>query len=124
VNGPRPPRTSIEYPQDYAQALKWYRLAAAQGHAKAQYNLGAMYGKGQGVPQNYVQALKWLTLAAATFTTEPEHGQAVQSRDIVAATMTPAQIAEAQKLAREWQKQYESSRDTCKIGHEASDRKL
>ena len=92
-------------PRDYAEALKWFRLAAAQGHAKAQYNLGAMYGKGQGVPQNSVQALKWLTLAAATFTTEPEHGQAVQSRDIVAANMTPAQIAEAQKLAREWQKQ-------------------
>ena len=91
--------------RDYAEALKWFRLAAAQGHAKAQYNLGAMYGKGQGVPQNYVQALKWLTLAAATFTTEPEHSQAVQSRDLVAANMTPAQIAEAQKLAREWQKQ-------------------
>jgi len=92
-------------PRDYAQALKWYRLAAAQGHAKAQYNLGAMYGKGRGVPQDYVQALKWLTLAVATFTTEPEQGRAVQARDIVAANMTPAQIAEAQKLAREWQKQ-------------------
>jgi TPR repeat protein len=92
-------------PQDHAEALKWFRLAAAQGHAKAQYNLGAMYGNGQGVPQNYVQALKWLTLAAATFPTEPEHGQAVQARDLVAARMTPAQIAEAQKLAREWQKQ-------------------
>ena len=98
-----PPKGRV--PRDYAEALKWYRLAAAQGHAKAQYNLGAMYGKGQGVPQNYVQALKWLTLAAATFTTEPEHSQAVQSRDIVAANMTPAQIAEAQKLAREGQKQ-------------------
>ena len=92
-------------PQDYAEALKWYRLAAAQGHAKAQYNLGAMYGKGRGIPQDYIQALKWLTLAVATFTTEPEQGRAVQARDIVAANMTPAQIAEAQKLAREWQKQ-------------------
>jgi uncharacterized protein len=92
-------------PQDYAEALKWYRLAANQGKAAAQLNLGVMYHEGEGVPQNYVQALKWLTLAAATFTTEPEHGQAVQARDIVAANMTPAQIAEAQKLAREWQKQ-------------------
>jgi len=36
-------------PQDYAVAMKWYRLAAEQGHAKAQYNLGVMYYNGEGV---------------------------------------------------------------------------
>ena len=30
-------------PQDYAKAVKWYRLAADQGYADAQYNLGVMY---------------------------------------------------------------------------------
>jgi TPR repeat protein len=40
-------------PQDYAEAVKWYRKAADQGNAVAQYDLGVMYDKGQGVPQNF-----------------------------------------------------------------------
>ena len=64
-----------------------------------------MYAKGQGVPQDYVQAHKWFNLAAATSTSKPDHDNAVKARDNVAARMTPAQIAEAQKLAREWKKQ-------------------
>ena len=51
-------------PQDDAEAVKWYRLAADQGDAKAQYNLGNMYRKGQGVPQDYAEAVKWYRLAA------------------------------------------------------------
>ncbi|MSP33056.1 MAG: sel1 repeat family protein, partial [Pseudolabrys sp.] len=51
-------------PQDYAQAVKWYRLAADQGNAKAQSNLGLMYDNGQGVPQNYAEAMRWYRLAA------------------------------------------------------------
>ncbi len=39
-------------PQDYAETVKWYRKAAAQGQADAQNNLGFMYGNGQGVPQD------------------------------------------------------------------------
>ena len=39
-------------PQDYAEALKWFRLAADQGDAKAQHNLGVMYYYGEGVPQD------------------------------------------------------------------------
>ena len=45
--------------------MKWYRLAAAQGNASAQYSLGMAYEKGQGVPQDYQEALKWYRLAAA-----------------------------------------------------------
>lgn len=51
--------------RDYAQARKWFRLAAAQGSASSQSNLGVMYDNGQGVPQDYTQALKWYRLAAA-----------------------------------------------------------
>ena len=51
-------------PQDYAEAVKWYRLAAEQGDAVAQYNLGVMYDNGQGVPQDYAEAVKWYRLAA------------------------------------------------------------
>jgi TPR repeat protein len=91
-------------PQDYAEAVKWYRKAAERGVATAQNNLGFMYGNGQGVPQDYVQAHKWYNLAGARFpASETENrNKAVENRDLVAALMTPAQIAEAQKLAREW----------------------
>ena len=52
-------------PQDYQEALKWYRLAAAQGNTPAQYSLGLAYEIGQGVPQDYQEAVKWYRIAAA-----------------------------------------------------------
>ena len=45
-------------------ALKWFKLAAKQGDARAQCNLGTMYSRGQGVPQDDKAALKWFRLAA------------------------------------------------------------
>jgi hypothetical protein len=51
-------------PQDYKEAVKWYRLAADQGDAMAQFNLGLMYSGGPGVPQDYKEAAKWYRLAA------------------------------------------------------------
>jgi uncharacterized protein len=56
-----------------------------------------MYGTGHGVPQDYVIAHMWFNLAAASGDKE-----AAEVRDMLAAKMTPAQVAEAQKLAREW----------------------
>lgn len=84
-------------PQDYAKARKLYEKAAAQGNADAQYNLGVVYFKGQGVPQDYVQAHMWFNLAAAN-----GDKTVVDLRNALANQMTPTQIAEAQKLAREW----------------------
>ena len=84
-------------PQDDKQAVKWWRLAADQGHADAQTNLGVMYAQGRGVPQDDVQAHMWSNLAAAN-----GHEEAKGLRDIAAGLMTGEQIAEAQKLAREW----------------------
>ncbi len=85
-------------PQDYQEAVRWYRLAAEQGHASGQFSLGAMYTAGQGVPKDYVLAHMWLNLAA---------GKGVKKgvgkfRDNLEKGMAPAQIAEAQRLAREW----------------------
>ncbi len=87
---------------DYATALRLVRPLADQGNAAAQYNLGLMYSIGQGVPQDYVQAHKWLNLGALDGDKD-----AIKSRDIVAGKMTPAQIAEAQKLAREWMEKHQ-----------------
>ena len=44
--------------------MKWYRLAAEQGNASAQYNLGVRYANGEGVPQDDAEAVKWYRLAA------------------------------------------------------------
>ena len=42
--------------QDYEEAVRWFRKAADQGIAEAQYSLGVMYGEGQGVMQDYAEA--------------------------------------------------------------------
>jgi len=88
-------------PQNYAEAVKWYRLAAEQGEAWAQYNLGVMYDKGQGVPQDYAEAHKWVNLAASRSQGE-DLEKFAKTRVALAERMTPSQIAEAQRLAREW----------------------
>jgi TPR repeat protein len=51
--------------QDDAQAVAFYRLAAAQGLDEAQDRVGHMYHNGQGVAQDYAEALRWYQLAAA-----------------------------------------------------------
>ena len=51
-------------PQDYGEALRWYRLSANQGYANAQYNLGNMYRNGEGVSQDDGEAARWYRLAA------------------------------------------------------------
>jgi uncharacterized protein len=56
-----------------------------------------MYIAGHGVPQDYVRAYMWLNLAAVR-----GDAKIAKLRDLTRALMTPAQIAEAQKLAREW----------------------
>ena len=88
-------------PQDYIEAAKWYRLAAEQGHADAQHNLGVLYLQGQGVPQDYVLAHMWVNLAAANATkSDTPEISSTDLRDSIARQMTAQQIAEAQDLAR------------------------
>ncbi len=82
---------------DYATALRRWGPLAEQGDTMAQSNLGVMYEFGLSVPRDFVQAYLWFSLAVA-------QGDAVaqQNRDITAGQMTPDQIAEAQRMAREW----------------------
>ena len=77
------------------------RTGRARGDADAQVNLGVMYGGGRGVPQDYVQAHMWFNLAASRLTGEARE-KVAKVGDAVAGEMTPTQIAEAQRLAREW----------------------
>src|SRR4030066_1927926 len=91
-------------PQNYSEAAKWYRRAAEQGMADSQVNLGIMYYQGQGVSRDYVLAHMWLDLAASQYPASVRENlnDAVHYKDIVNSLMTPAQIAEAQRLARQW----------------------
>jgi uncharacterized protein len=92
-------------PPDYGLAALWYRKAAEQGDAVAQLNLGIMYANGRGVHQDLLQAHLWLNLAAARLPAGAHQKNAAEARNMVAARMTPAQIAEAQRRARAWQPQ-------------------
>jgi hypothetical protein len=83
--------------EDDLEAARLYRLAADQGLALAQYNLGFMYAAGKGVRQNDVLAYMWSNLAAA----QGFEG-AQGNKDIIEERMTREQIAEAQRLSREW----------------------
>jgi uncharacterized protein len=83
-------------PREYSEAVGWLLQAADQGNADAQNHLGFLYLYGRGVTKDYVVAYMWFDLAA----TEGA-GHAAFSRDLVAANMTPSQVAEAHKLASE-----------------------
>ncbi len=88
-------------PQDETEAVRWLRLAAEQGYAPGQASLGAAYLLGGGVPEDLVAAHMWLDLAGAQSSGD-ERDSYVELRDAVAALMSSEQIAEAQRLAREW----------------------
>ena len=82
--------------QDYKEAVRWYRLAAQQGNARAQNNLGINYGLGQGVLQDYVRSHMWFNISAINGDKD-----SVKNRDIAASKMSPQQIEQAQRMARE-----------------------
>ncbi|HEY2008098.1 MAG TPA: hypothetical protein VGH23_03850 [Rhizomicrobium sp.] len=78
-------------------SLAQYERDAREGRADALYNLGLAYSTGQGVGIDMVAAHKWFNLAAVRGV------EAAKSwRNQLAAEMTTGQIAEAQRLAREW----------------------
>ena len=87
--------------KDYKTTHRLWLSSAEQGFASAQYNLGLMYAKGNGVPQNYALAHMWFNLSGSNGDRD-----AVKNRDIMEKRMTPSQIAEAQRLAREWFKSH------------------
>ena len=81
--------------QDKAEAVKWFRLAASRGNTNSQNNLASMYYFGNGAIQDYVKAYMWANIASI----KGKYFSAL--RDLIANSMTPQQIAESQKLARE-----------------------
>jgi TPR repeat protein len=90
--------------QDYIESAKWQRKAADQGRALSQAKLGVMYELGMGVPVDNVQAHKWVNLAIGGLKGDDalQRARVLGQLATIAKKLTPAQIAEAQKLAREW----------------------
>jgi len=83
--------------KDEVEAVKWYRKAADQNYVNAQYNLAQCYANGQGVAKDYVEAYKWCLLAKAQ-----GDERANKSMTTVGRGMTQEQVAEGQKLARDF----------------------
>ena len=83
-------------PEDYVEAAKWMRKAAEQGSASAQYLLGLDYATGDGVPKDTVTAYMWTNLAAVS------KEEAKPIRSDLEKSMTTEQVAEGQRLTREW----------------------
>ena len=82
--------------QSDTEAVKCYTLAAQQGNARAQFNLGMMHYQGKGVLQDNIYAHMWWNISASLGF---EH--ASRSIEIIAEVMTPADVSKAQQLARE-----------------------
>jgi len=90
-------RYGLGISKDYEKAFYWFLRAAEQGNAAGQNHLGLMYFRGEGVARDYVQSYKWAWLAA-----NQGLDAALQALPMLEAVMTPAQIEEAKRLAREW----------------------
>lgn len=101
----------VEVPEEIREAERWLRAAAERGVEEAQLSIGRFYAR-RGQFENLVQAFKWLDLAMRP----PREGDLSPWRtfecDRVAERMTPDEIAEAQRLAREWRESFaERGRD-------------
>jgi len=90
-------RYGLGVPKNFATAFRWFLRAAEQGNAAGQNHVGLMFYKGEGVKQDYIQAYQWAFLAA-----EQGMDPAIEALSMLEQEMTPAQIAEAEALARAW----------------------
>ena len=77
-------------------AFKWCKLAAEQGNARAQCNLGMKYHEGKGIEKDHVLAHMWINIAAINGLSG-----AARVQDIVSKMMSASQIEKAQDFARE-----------------------
>ncbi len=95
-------------PSDPAEQLKWVAAAADHDHVIAQTRLGVLYSNGLGVPKDYAKAYTWWLIASGP------HPRELSDRDKrfadiarrnaadMKASLTPAQLAQAQKAASAW----------------------
>lgn len=92
----------LDVGEDLGEAARWYQKAADRGVTEAQFRLGLFYMNGVGVTRDLVAAHKWLNLAASRLPPGEIRNNVAKLRETIAANMTAAQVAEAQRLARDW----------------------
>jgi TPR repeat protein len=85
--------------KDPVEAAKWFRLAAEQDSAAAQFNLGLACAEGNGTDKNLVEAYQWFSLAA-----ERGDPEAAQERDQLVDQLTATQLLEGVKRSTEFRK--------------------
>ncbi len=98
-------RLGLPLPQDYGKMAEWYRKSAMQGDSEGQMLLGLAYAKGMGVPLDNIQAHMWLRLSLSR---EPDAGNRLTRQgaiDQITESMTREQIAEAERLVKDWKPQ-------------------
>jgi len=91
--------------RDHREAARLYLLAANQGYARAQNDIGFMLGFGEGIPpQDNIEAYKWLKLAIQGYTAKNQArlDQARKDLATLSRRMSPAQIAEAEQRVKAW----------------------
>ena len=87
--------------KEYVFAIQMYEVAASWAFKPAEYNLGVMYARGQGVPIDLPRAMAWMALAA-----ERNEQHYVDAREAVYAAMTKEQFEQANAIWRELKKTY------------------
>ena len=91
----------IGLPKDIAQAQFWYKKAADQGDPFSEASLAILFNFGKGINRDYVQAYMWYE-RAVTHSKGADRDSIVEMRDNLAEKMTGQQIAEGDRLAKEW----------------------
>ena len=93
----------VDIPMDAKEALMWFRKAAMQEQSDAQFELGEAYLHGVVVQKDIVMAYVWYSFAASDYYNRSHD----DDRDALAATMTPEQLAQAEKIQHElWLEYY------------------
>lgn len=87
--------------KDYAFAIQMYQVSASWAFKPAEYNLGVIYARGQGVDVDLPRAMAWMALAA-----ERNEQHYVEAREAIYAEMTKEQFEQANVIWRELKKTY------------------
>ena len=95
--------------RDDAQALRWFQVAAAEGHADAMLRIAEHHAKGRGVAVDLVEACKWLELANALGSSDARERSAQAREELLRVPqVTPEVVAKAQTLALAWRTEFEA----------------
>ena len=84
-------RTGVGILQNFGESAKWLQIAAIRGNPEGMLEFGRLYRDGVGVDKDPVLAYVWFNRASAA-----RNLDAVRERELIARTLTPEQLSEAQ----------------------------